>query len=181
MPESAVSSPTAVTRTRRLPPAATVPATTLSPAALATGTDSPVIIDSSTSAVPSTMTPSAGTRAPGRTSTTSSTASSASGTSSVPSSVTRSAVSGSSSARALSAPCAWAIERISIQWPSSMMTMSVESSHQISTSRRPERADPADDEGHHDGHRDERHHARLSRRPARRAHRAGTRRRRRGR
>ena len=50
---------------------ATVPATTRSPTALRTGRDSPVIIDSSTSASPSTTTPSAGTGAPDRTSTTS--------------------------------------------------------------------------------------------------------------
>ena len=65
------------------------------------------------------------------------TASAASGTSSMPSSVTRSAVSGRSSARAASAPRAWAIERISSQWPSSMIVISVASSHQISTSKRP--------------------------------------------
>ncbi len=67
----------------------------------------------------------------------SSTASSDSGTSTVPPSITRSAVSGRSSARAFKAPWAPAMERISIQWPSSMMTMSVESSHQISISKRP--------------------------------------------
>ena len=41
------------------------PATTESPGSLATARDSPVIIDSSTSALPSATTPSAGTRAPG--------------------------------------------------------------------------------------------------------------------
>src|SRR5262245_3170258 len=65
MPDRAVASPTAVTRTRRLPPATTVPATTLAPGSFGTGRDSPVIIDSSTSAAPSATTPSAGTRAPG--------------------------------------------------------------------------------------------------------------------
>src|SRR2546430_1222883 len=65
IPDRAVASPTAVTRTRRLPPAATVPATTLAPGSLATGRDSPVIIDSSTSAPPSATMPSAGTRDPG--------------------------------------------------------------------------------------------------------------------
>ena len=150
IPESAVSSPTAETRTRRLPPAATVPATTFAPGSLATACDSPVIIDSSTSAEPSATTPSAGTRAPGRTRTTSPTASASSGTVSVPPSVTRSAVSGRSSASAARAPRAWAIERISSQWPSSMIVMSVASSHQISTSNRPQRPGPARHEGDDD-------------------------------
>ena len=78
MPASAVSSPTAVTRTRIAESVATVPAVTLSPSPLATGFDSPVIIDSSSSARPATISPSAGTRAPGRTSTTSPTRSSSS-------------------------------------------------------------------------------------------------------
>ena len=60
-----------------------------------------------------------------------------SGTVSVPAPVTRSAVSGRSSASAVSAPRAWAIERISSQWPRSMIVMSVASSHQISTSNSP--------------------------------------------
>ena len=137
MPDSAVSSPTASTRTRRLPPAATEPAMTLSPGPLVTAFDSPVMIDSSTSAVPSTTVPSTGTRAPGRTRTRSSTFRSASGTVSVASPLTRSAVSGRSAARAARAPWAWAIERISSQWPSSMIVMRVASSHQISTSKRP--------------------------------------------
>ena len=71
MPASAVSSPTASTRTRMAESVDTVPATTRSPTSLATGLDSPVIIDSSSSAEPSTISPSAGTRAPERTSTTS--------------------------------------------------------------------------------------------------------------
>ncbi len=50
MPDRAVCSPTAVMRTRRLPPAATVPAMTLPPGPFETVRDSPVIIDSSTSA-----------------------------------------------------------------------------------------------------------------------------------
>ena len=67
MPASAVSSPTAATRTRSEVSVATVPATTRSPGPRLTATDSPVIIDSSTAAVPSTTSPSAGTRPPGRT------------------------------------------------------------------------------------------------------------------
>ena len=42
IPDSAVWSPVAVIRIRRLPPAGTGPATTVSPASLATGRDSPV-------------------------------------------------------------------------------------------------------------------------------------------
>ena len=141
IPDSAVSSPVAVTRIRRLPPSATVPAMTAPPGSLATGRLSPVIMDSSTSAVPSATTPSAGTRPPGRMSSTSPTRRPATGTVSVPSSVTRSAVSGNRAASALRAPWAWAIERISSQWPSSMMVISVASSHQISTENSPR--DPA--------------------------------------
>jgi hypothetical protein len=82
----------------------TVPATSRSPSPLGTGLDSPVIIDSSNSAAPATMVPSAGTRAPGRTSTTSPTARSLMRTVSIaPASVTRSASSGNSSASAASA------------------------------------------------------------------------------
>src|SRR5216684_4728270 len=51
MPESVVCSPTAVTRSRRLPPMATVPPATAAPGALDIARDSPVIMDSSTSAV----------------------------------------------------------------------------------------------------------------------------------
>ena len=72
MPAKVVSSPTAVTLTRTPESVAMVPATTRSPEPRWTGTDSPVTIDSSKAAVPSTMTPSAGTEAPGRTTTTSS-------------------------------------------------------------------------------------------------------------
>ena len=71
MPASAVSSPVAVTSTRRPESVATVPAVTRSPAVRGTVRDSPVTIDSSISARPSTMTPSAGTLPPGRTTTTS--------------------------------------------------------------------------------------------------------------
>ncbi len=75
MPANAVSSPTAVTRKRSDESVETVPATTVSPTDRATGRDSPVIIDSSSSAVPSTISPSTGTRPPERTSTVSPTAS----------------------------------------------------------------------------------------------------------
>ncbi len=137
MPASAVSSPTAATRTRSAESVATVPAVTLSPSPLATGFDSPVTIDSSSSAWPATISPSAGTRAPGRTSTTSPTSSSASGMRSTVPSWTRSASSGSSSASALTAPRAWPSAFISCQCPSSMITTSADSSHQNSRSKRP--------------------------------------------
>ena len=71
MPASAVSSPTALTLTRRPESVATVPATTRSPTPRRTGTDSPVTIDSFMSAAPSMISPSAGTLPPGRTMTTS--------------------------------------------------------------------------------------------------------------
>ena len=81
IPDSAVSSPMAVTWTRRRAARGDragddrVAGLPWRPAR-----DSPVIIDSSTSALPSTTMPSAGTRAPGRTRTTSPTASAATGT-----------------------------------------------------------------------------------------------------
>jgi hypothetical protein len=50
------------------------------------------------------------------------------GTSSVRSPTTRKAVSGRSFANSFSAPCACAIERISIQWPRSMIVTSVDNS-----------------------------------------------------
>ena len=114
-----------------------MPATTRSPTRLTTGRDSPVIIASSSSASPSTTTPSAGTRPPGRTSTTSPTRSASSATGSTPSAATRSASSGNSAASAASAPCAWPMARISNQWPSSMIVTSVASSNQRSTSIHP--------------------------------------------
>src|SRR3954470_9629765 len=65
MPASAVSAPTASTRTRSAESVATVPATTRSPTVRGTGRDSPVIIDSSSSARPSATGPPAGLRPPG--------------------------------------------------------------------------------------------------------------------
>ena len=144
MPASAVSSPTAVISTRRPESVATVPATTRSPSPRRTGLDSPVIIASSMLAVPDRIRPSAGIRPPGRTTTRSPTRSSAGATSSVPvcslpvcslpGSRTRSASSGSSAANESNAEVVWARDRISIQWPSSMITISSASSHQKSSS-----------------------------------------------
>ena len=134
MPASAVSSPTAVICTRSPESVATVPATTWSPVPRRTGRDSPVIIASSMLAEPCTMRPSAGTRPPGRTTTTSPTLRSAGATVTVLSPSTRSASSGSSAASESSAEVVWARERISSQCPSSMITISSESSHQKSSS-----------------------------------------------
>ncbi len=63
----AVSAPTRVARTRRTPSREIVAPATSSPGPLATGMDSPVSIDSSTAARPSSTTPSTGIRSPGRT------------------------------------------------------------------------------------------------------------------
>ena len=130
MPERAVSSPVAVTRTRRLlSPLLTVPPSTRSPSALLTGRDSPVIMASFSSDAPWATSPSAGTLEPGRTSTMSPARRSPAGTTRVsPPSPIRSAVSGMSLASASSAPDAWRTLRISSQWPSSITSISVTSS-----------------------------------------------------
>ena len=106
MPASAVFSPVPVTSTRREPEPFTVPAMTWASRVLATGRDSPVIIDSLTSLVPSRTVPSAGMLAPGRTSIRSPTRKSEAGTSSGRSPTSRVAVSGMSLASSFSAPCA---------------------------------------------------------------------------
>ena len=134
MPASVVSSPMAVTSTRSPESVATVPAVTASPIPRATGLDSPVIIDSSTSARPSTMRPSAGTLPPGRTTTTSPTTRSDGATVTIRSPSTRSASSGRRAASESSADVVWASERISSQCPRSMMTIRRASSHQNSNS-----------------------------------------------
>ena len=129
MPASAVCSPVPVTSMRREPGPLMVPAITFAPDSFRTGRDSPVIIDSFTSLDPSRTAPSAGILAPGRTSTMSPSRRSEMGTVSVRSSTTRTAVSGSSFANSLTAPWAWEIDRISIQWPSTMIVTRVASSH----------------------------------------------------
>ena len=166
MPASAVSSPTAVTSTRRPESVATVPATTGSPGPRRTGRDSPVIIDSSTSAVPSTTWPSAGTRPPGRTTTTSPTPQVGRATGhDVRRRPTRSASSGSSAASESSADVVCASERISIQWPSSMITIRSASSHQKSSCvvEQAEARAQRRDERDRDREPDEQHHAGLAR------------------
>ena len=85
-----MSAPTFVARKRRLPVVFIVAPMTSSPGPLATGIDSPVIIDSSTAEAPSTTTPSTGIFEPGRTTTTSPTTTSSIGISvSCPSRTTR--------------------------------------------------------------------------------------------
>ena len=133
IPASAVSSPILVISTRRPESVAIVPATTLSPLSRRTVLDSPVIIDSSIEAEPSTILPSAGTEAPGRTTTTSPTSKSAGATGTTSSPSTRSASSGKSAARLSRAELVWARERISSQCPSSMMTINKANSHQKSS------------------------------------------------
>ena len=137
IPPRAVSPPMASTWTRTVLSVATVPATTRSPLSRKTGRDSPVIMDSSNSAEPLTMVPSAGARAPARTSTMSSTASSETGTVWACPSMIFSASSGKSSAKASKAEEAAPSARISNQWPSSIMTTRRASSHQKSRSNPP--------------------------------------------
>src|SRR5262249_50297956 len=99
---------------------ATVPAMTLAPWFFVTAFDSPVIIDSSTSAPPSTTSPSAGTRVPGRIRTISPGRNWDTGTVWTSEPLMRSAVSGNKAPSALSAPRACAIARISSQCPRTM-------------------------------------------------------------
>ena len=150
MPASAVCSPVPVTSTRSEPEPFTVPAITLSPVALSTGRDSPVIIDSLTALVAvahdairrnaragahehevavaqlhrAGRPPCARRRSAAR------------------------AVFGSSFASSFSAPCACEIERISIQWPSSMIVTSVASSSQSGMPGIAERHGGAEHERH---------------------------------
>src|SRR5574338_378792 len=134
IPASMVRSPVPVTSTRSEPAPFVVPAITVSPSCLSSRRDSPVIMDSFTALVPDRTTPSAATLAPGRMRMRSPACSAVSGTSSKRSPplppTTRVAMSGSSLTSSASAPCAWVTERISIQWPSSMMVTSVASSSQ---------------------------------------------------
>ena len=129
MPARAVCSPVPVTRTRSDPAPFTVPAITRSPGAFFTGRDSPVIMDSLTSLAPSSTTPSAGILAPGRTSTRSPISSAPIGSSSTSSARARGVrCSGGAWPAHGAAPWAWEIDRISIQWPRSMIVTRVASS-----------------------------------------------------
>jgi hypothetical protein len=102
---------------------------TFAPSDFATGTDSPVIIDSLTSLLPLCTMPSAGTLAPGRTNTMSPSRRAEIATSSIVSPTTRCAALGRRRASSRSAPEACEMDRISIQWPSSMMVTSEANSH----------------------------------------------------
>ena len=110
-----------------------MPATTVAPSPRRTVVDSPVIIDSSMLADPAITWPSAGTRPPGRTTTTSPTCSSDGVTERVVSPSTTSASSGRRAASESRAEVVWASDRISIQCPSSMITIRSASSHQKSS------------------------------------------------
>ena len=92
------------------------------------GSDSPVSMASFTLEAPPVTSPSTGIFSPGRTRTASPTASSLTGTSTVPSPETRWASDGMIRTSASSAREAPITERISIQWPSSMMSIRVASS-----------------------------------------------------
>ena len=95
------------TRTRSAPVPLAVPANTSSPAVLAAGSGSPVIVAWSTSLAPESTVPSAAMRSPGRTRMTSPISRpSASTVSSIPSPVIRTARSG---ARSRSPRTAWAV------------------------------------------------------------------------
>ena len=130
MPESFVLSPTPLTSTRSVPSPLTVPAMTSSSSPLPTGSDSPVIIDSLRLLFPSRIRPSTGMRSPGRTRIRSPSDSSSTPTSLFSPSTISVALSGKSLASSFSAPWALEIERISIQWPSSIIVTRVANSHQ---------------------------------------------------
>ena len=109
---SSVSAPTRSARITSEPLPFTVAPVTLSPAALATGTGSPVIMDSSTRLVPSSTVPSTGTFSPGFTRSRSPTCTVSSGTcSSVPSSRRRQARLGASFSNCWIAWLVWPIAR----------------------------------------------------------------------
>ena len=96
-----LSSTVLVTATSSTPSRLTVASKTWAPGCFATGIDSPVMFASSREPRPLTIVPSAGTRAPGRSTTTSSTLRLAAGTSeTVPSEALRNAVSGRNSINA---------------------------------------------------------------------------------
>ncbi|MNV18330.1 hypothetical protein D3C71_1091520 [compost metagenome] len=121
---SMLSSPRRSARTTRLPVPLSVAPITASPTAFATGTGSPVSIDSSMEERPSTTVPSTGTFSPGRTRTRSPGCSAAmSRSSSRPSSRSTRAVFGARPSSALIAADVFARARSSINWPSSVSEM----------------------------------------------------------
>ena len=128
------------TRTRIAESVATVPATTRSPTPSATGRDSPVIIDSSSSAAPvDDLAVGRHARAGAHEHDVARRAARDAGTVSDPSRrVDEFGLVGQQRRRARRArPAAWPIARISCQWPSSMIAISAASSHQKSRSTAP--------------------------------------------
>ena len=115
--DSTVSPPTRSTRRRSAPFRLRVAPMSGSPGLLETGTGSPVSMDSSTWLSPSSTTPSAGTVAPGRTSTSSPGRSAASGTSSSRPSRISQAVAGRSPIRRRMALVVWPLARASSRLP----------------------------------------------------------------
>ena len=122
-----------MTRTYSVPSPFCEPPNTVSPSCASTARASPVTSASLTDDEPSVTSPSAGTFSPASTMTVWPTCTSSSGTSAKePSACFTCACAGSSSAISLSASPAPMTARISIQWPSSMMTMSVANSQKKS-------------------------------------------------
>ena len=118
--ESVVSSPTRTASQVRQPERLTVAADTASPAALSTGTLSPVSAASSTAASPDTTTPSTGMLSPGRTMKTSPTRTSATGTTVSAPSRSTVAVRGASRMSDLSASVVLPFARASSSLPTVM-------------------------------------------------------------
>ncbi len=116
---SAVSLPTLVARTRRVPFLLMVAPMTWSPGCLCTGRLSPVTTDSSTSLSPSLTSPSTAILAPGRTSRRSPTWTWEVGSSTGSPSRSTRALGGARSSRVRMASLAPPLARISNQWPSS--------------------------------------------------------------
>ena len=114
------------------------PPITSAPLPFSTGLLSPVSMASFTDVWPSMTTPSVGIFSPGFTSTRTPRRSSVTDMSRVaPSDATRCASAGMSRTRLSSAAEAPSTDFISIQWPSSMMSISVASSQKKSSPRRP--------------------------------------------
>ena len=117
-----LSAPVRVARISKAPNWLTVPLRTSSPAALSTGSDSPVMTDSSMEVCPEVITPSAGTVSPGSTRSTSCSRTSSAGIVSSPEAVTRLAVRGVRSTSFSMPERALATVRSSSSAPSCMMT-----------------------------------------------------------
>ena len=122
MRASVVSAPTRSARITRLPDLASVPPVNESPGAFSTGSGSPVIMLSSTVALPSITTPSTGTLSPGRTRRRSPGRTSSNGTSASPPSPNRRAVFGARSMRARMASPVRSRAAVSITCPTSTST-----------------------------------------------------------